>query len=241
MPNKKCMYEGCDAPEHRKSGYCIRHTESGPRSILINTSKLVDKKSSDEVKVEFVEEEELEHEEEVQPEIEDKTQEKEIKVDKKKRKSKKKRKVQTQVVLPIHPNAGNKSLAALAIILVSFMVLVSGDEEVIFTTCCISGFLLIGLSSAHTSEKLNYQNACIDKIESRFNQEQIDQDIPKEPSAFVRIISFVFGFLAIVCLFDDDTFGWSFLWAFLWFICNISYKGDMTRRNDFIEEYRKKY
>ena len=51
------MYEGCDAPEHRKSGYCIRHTESGPRSILINTSKLVDQKPSDEVKVEFVEEE----------------------------------------------------------------------------------------------------------------------------------------------------------------------------------------
>ena len=77
MPKKKCMYEGCDAPEHRKSGYCIRHTESGPRSILINTSKLVDKKPSDEVKVEFVEEEELENEEEVQPDIEDETQEEE--------------------------------------------------------------------------------------------------------------------------------------------------------------------
>ena len=235
------MYEGCDAPEHRKSGYCIRHTESGPRSILINTSKLVDKISSEEVKIEFVEEKPLEHEEEVQPEIEDETQEKEIKVDKKKRKSEKKRKVQTQVVLPIHPDAGNKSLAALAIILVSFMAIVSGDEEVIFTTCCISGFLLIGLSIAHTSAKLDYQNACIDKIESRFNQKQIDAKIPKEPSVAVRIMSFVFAFLAIVCLFDDDTFGWSFLWAFLWFICNISYKGDMTRRNDFIEEYRKKY
>ena len=62
MPNKKCMYEGCDAPEHRKSGYCIRHTESGPRSILINTSKFVNEEPSDEVKVEFVGEEENEEE-----------------------------------------------------------------------------------------------------------------------------------------------------------------------------------
>ena len=240
MPKKKCMYEGCDAPEHRKSGYCIRHTESGPRSILINTSKLVDQKPSDEVKVEFVEEEELENEEEVQPEIEDETQEEEIKVEKKK-KSKKKGKAQKQIILPIKPDAGNTSLAALAVVMISFMFIVSGDDDIICTTCCISGVLLLGLSSAHTSKKLDYQNRCIDMIERKFDEEQIDDNIPKEPSEIVRIISFVFGFLAIVCLFDDDTFGWSFLWAFLWFICYNSYNGDMTKRNDFIEEYRKRY
>ena len=83
MPNKKCMYEGCDAPEHRKSGYCIRHTESGPRSILINTSKFVNEEPSDEVKVEFVGEEE--NEEEALPEIEEKAQEEELKVKKKRK------------------------------------------------------------------------------------------------------------------------------------------------------------
>ena len=145
------MYEGCDAPEHRKSGYCIRHTESGPRSILINTSKLVNEKSSDEVKVEFVEEEELENEEEVQPEIEDETQEEEIKVEKKK-KSKKKGKAKKQIILPIKPDAGNTSLAALSVVMISFMFIVSGDDDIIFTTCCISGVLLLGLSSAHTSK-----------------------------------------------------------------------------------------
>ena len=72
------MYEGCDAPEHRKSGYCIRHTESGPRSILINTSKLVNEEPNDEVKVEFVKEEE--NEEETLTEIEEKTQDEEDKV-----------------------------------------------------------------------------------------------------------------------------------------------------------------
>ena len=80
MP-KICMYEGCDAPEHRKSGYCIKHTESGPRSILINTSKFVNEKPSDEVKVEFAGEEE--NEEEALPEIEEKAQEEEVKVKKK--------------------------------------------------------------------------------------------------------------------------------------------------------------
>ena len=125
--------------------------------------------------------------------------------------------------------------------MISFMFIVSGDDDIIFTTCCISGVLLLGLSSAHTSKKLDYQNRCIDMIERKFDEEQIDDNIPKEPSEIVRIISFVFGFLAIVCLFDDDTFGWSFVWAILWFLCYISYNGDMTKRNDFIEEYRKRY
>ena len=49
---------------------------------------------------------------------------------------------------------------------------------------------------------------------------------------------YVFGFLAIVCLFDDDTFGWSFVWAVVWFLCYISYNGDIQRRNDFIDLYR---
>ena len=99
MPNKKCMYEGCDAPEHRKSGYCIRHTESGPRSILINTSKFVNEEPSDEVKVEFVGEEE--NEEEALPEIEEKAQEEELKV-KKKRKGKKKARYRAKLSCPLN-------------------------------------------------------------------------------------------------------------------------------------------
>tara|TARA_B100000614_G_scaffold182606_1_gene163299 strand:- start:1066 stop:1770 length:705 start_codon:yes stop_codon:yes gene_type:complete len=234
------MYEGCDAPKHRKSDYCIRHTESGPRSILINTSKLVKEEENDDIIVEFVEEEELEHEEEVQPEIEEETQEEEIKVEKK-RKDRKKVKLQSQIILPDEPDAGGTSLAALFIFIVSFISIIGADEEAIFSTCCIAGFLLIILSSARTSKKLDYQNACIDRIERRFDREQIDEKIPLEPSAFVRIMSFVFGFLAIVCLFDDDTFGWSFFWAILWFLCYITFRGDMKRRNDFIGEYRKQY
>ena len=238
MPNKKCMYEGCDAPEHRKSGYCIRHTESGPRSILINTSKFVNEEPSDEVKVEFVGEEE--NEEEALPEIEEKAQEEELKV-KKKRKGKKKSKVQSQIILPVKPDSGNTTLATIFVCIVSFMFIVSGDEDIICSTCCISGILLVIISNGYTSKKLEYQNACIDKIERRFEEEQIDDNIPKEPSALVRIMSFVFGFLAIVCLFDDDTFGWSFVWGIFWFLCYISYSSEMNKRNDFIEEYRKRY
>ena len=63
-------------------------------------------------------------------------------------------------------------------------------------------------------------------------------EIPKEPSVLTRILMYVFGFLAIVCLFDDDTFGWSFVWAVVWFLCYISYNGDIQRRNDFIDLYR---
>lgn len=238
MPNKKCMYEGCDAPEHRKSGYCIRHTESGPRSILINTSKFVNEEPSDEVKVEFVGEEE--NEEEALPEIEEKAQEEELKV-KKKRKGKKKSKVQSQIILPVKPDSGNTTLATIFVCIVSFMFIVSGDEDIICSTCCISGILLVIISNGYTSKKLEYQNACIDRIERRFEEEQIDDNIPKEPSALVRIMSFVFGFLAIVCLFDDDTFGWSFVWGIVWFLCYISYSSEMNKRNDFIEEYRKRY
>jgi len=238
MPNKKCMYEGCDAPEHRKSGYCIRHTESGPRSILINTSKFVNEEPSDEVKVEFVGEEE--NEEEALPEIEEKAQEEELKV-KKKRKGKKKSKVQSQIILPVKPDSGNSTLATIFVCIVSFMFIVSGDEDIICSTCCISGILLVIISNGYTSKKLEYQNACIDRIERRFEEEQIDDNIPKEPSALVRIMSFVFGFLAIVCLFDDDTFGWSFVWGIVWFLCYISYSSEMNKRNDFIEEYRKRY
>ena len=51
MPNKKCMYEGCDAPEYRKTGYCIRHKETGPRSIFIDTSKLVNEETNDDISI----------------------------------------------------------------------------------------------------------------------------------------------------------------------------------------------
>ena len=238
MPNKRCMYEGCDAPEHRKSGYCIRHTESGPRSILINTSKFVNEEPSEDVKVEFVKEEE--NEEEALLEIKEKAQEEEIKV-KKKRKGKKKAKVQSQIILPVKPDSGGTTLATLFVCIVSFMFIVSGDEDIICSTCCISGILLAIISNGYTSKKLEYQNACIDKIERRFEEEQIDTYIPNEPSALVRIISFVFGFLAIICLFDFDTIVWSFVWGIFWFLCYISYSSDMNRRNDFIEEYRKRY
>ena len=240
MPNKICMYEGCDAPEHRKSGYCIRHTESGPRSILINTSKLVNEEPSDEVKVEFVKEEE--NEEETLTEIEEKTQEEEVKV-KKKLKSKKKDKVKkgnihNQIILPVKPNSGNTILAISFICIVSFMFIVSGDEDVICSTCCVSGFLIFGLSNIYSSKKLDYQNACVDKIEKALDRMDVDTEIPKEPSVLTRIFMYVFGFLAIVCLFDDDTFGWSFVWAAVWFLCYISYNGDIQKRNDFIDLYR---
>ncbi|MED6337636.1 MAG: hypothetical protein VYC12_01280 [Candidatus Thermoplasmatota archaeon] len=240
MPNKRCMYEGCDAPEHRKSGYCIRHTESGPRSILINTSKFVNEKPSDEVKVEFVKEEEIENEEEALPEIEEKAQEEDIKVEKK-RKGKKKTKRQNQIILPVKPNAGNTTLAMLFICMVSFMFIVSGDEDIICSTCCISGILLFILSTGYTSKQLDYQNSCIDKIERYFDNENIDDEIPKEPSTIARILSFAFGFLAIVCLFDDHTAGWSFILAPVWFLCYQSFNSDMKNRNDFIEAYRKNF
>ena len=232
------MYEGCDAPEHRKSGYCIRHTESGPRSILINTSKFVNEEPSDEVKLEFVKEEE--NEEEALSEIEEKVQEEEIKV-KKKRKGKKKAKVQSQIILPVKPDSGGTTLATIFVCIVSFMFIVSGDEDIIFSTCCISGILLVIISNGYTSKRLEYQNACIDMIKTRFDEDGTDNYIPKEPSALVRIMSFVFGFLAIICLFDFDTIFWSFVWGIFWFLCYISYSSDMSRRNDFIEEYRKRY
>jgi hypothetical protein len=231
------MYEGCDAPEHRKSGYCIRHTESGPRSILINTSKFVNEESSEEVQVEFVEEEKLENEDESKLELEDGTQNEEIKV-KKKRKGKKKVKAQSQIILPVKPDSGGTTLATLFVCIVSFMFIVSGDEDIICSTFCISGILLAIISNGYTSKKLEYQNACIDQIERRFEEEQIDTYIPDEPSAFMMIISFVFGFLAIICLFDFDTIGWSFICGIFWFWTYISYSSQMNRRNDFIEEYR---
>ena len=238
MPNK-CKYEGCDAPEHRKSGYCIKHTESGPRSILINTSKFVNEEPSDDVKVEFVKEE---NEEEDLPEIEEKAQEEEVKVKKKlklKKKDKvKKENIHNQIILPVKPNSGNTILAILFICIVSFMFIVSGDYDIICSTCCISGFLIFVLSNIHSSKKLDYQNACIDKIERALDRMDVDTEIPKEPSDLTRILMFVFGFLAIVCLFDEEIFGWSFVWAAVWFLCYISYNGDVQRRDDFIDLYR---
>ncbi len=58
------MYEGCDAPEYRKTGYCIRHKETGPRSIFIDTSKLVNEESNEDYEDEITDEDEFEDQEE---------------------------------------------------------------------------------------------------------------------------------------------------------------------------------
>jgi hypothetical protein len=235
MPNKKCMYEGCDAPEYRKTGYCIRHKETGPRSIFIDTSKLVNEETNDDI--EEIKEEE---EEEVQVETEKESRKGDTK-SKRKTKGKKKVEVQSQIILPVKPDSSGTTIATLFICIVSFLFIVGGDEDVICSTCLISGILLVLLSNGYTSKKLEYQNACIEKIERRNRRKQIDTYIPKEPSVFIRILVFVFGFLAIICLFDFDTIGWSFVWAIFWLLCYISYSSDLRRRNDFIEDYRRRY
>ena len=237
------MYEGCDAPEHRNSGYCIRHTESGPRSILINTSKLVKEEQNNDVKVEFVEEEEeLESEEETQLEIEDDTQEKEESKVKKKSKSKKKEKGPIQIIFPDKPNPSGAIMAIAFISIFSLIFFPGGDEEVICSVCCISGIVLLIVSNSYTSKQLEYQNYCIDMIEIELNKNRRSEDeIPKEPSGMMRFMGFSFAFFALLCLFEDETFGLAFMFAIFWFFTYVNYNSQIQKRNDFIEVYRKKY
>ena len=231
MPNKKCMYEGCDAPEYRKTGYCIRHKETGPRSIFIDTSKLVNEETNDDIE-EITEEDK----EEVQVETEKESRKGDTK-SKKKSKGKKSDILHNEIILPKKPDASGTITAILVIGFINFLILFGDDEETICAFCCISTFAIIALWSTYSSKKRDYQNACVDKIEEQLKRMNKKYVPPKELPDLPNVLMYLFGFLAIICLFDDDTFGWSFVFGLFWFMSYLAYSSAVQKRTDFINMY----
>lgn len=231
MPNKKCMYEGCDAPEYRKTGYCIRHKETGPRSIFIDTSKLVNEETNDDI-----EEIKKEDEEEVQVETEKESRKGDTK-SKKKRKGKKSDILHNEIILPKKPDPSGTITGILVICFMNFLILLGDDEETICAFCCISTFTIIALWSTYSGKKRDYQNACVDKIEEQLKRMNKKYEPPKELPDLPNVLMYLFGFLAIICLFDDDTFGWSFLFGVFWFMSYLAYSSAVQKRTDFINKY----
>ncbi len=232
MPNKICMYEGCDAPEYRKTGYCIRHKETGPRSIFIDTSKLVNEETNDDIE-ETTEEVD---EEEVQSEPEKESRKGDTK-SKKKSKGKKSDILHNEIILPKKPDASGTITAILVIGFINFLILFGDDEETICAFCCISTFAIIALWSTYSGKKRDYQNACVDKIEEQLKRMNKKYQPPKELPDLPNVFMYLFGFLAIICLFDDDTIGWSFIFGLGWFLSYLAYSSAVQKRTDFINMY----
>ena len=232
MPNKKCMYEGCDAPEYRKTGYCIRHKETGPRSIFIDTSKLVNEETNDDIE-ETTEEVD---EEEVKVETEKESRKGDTK-SKKKSKGKKSDILHNEIILPKKPDPSGTITAILVICFMNFFIILADDEETICAFCCISSLAIIALWSGYSSKRRDYQNACVDKIEEQLNRMNKKYQPPKELSGLPNVLMLLFGFLAIICLFDDDTFGWSFLFGLFWFMSYLAHSSAVQDRKDFINKY----